>query len=141
MPTLTIRDETTAGDTTGTLELTDLSERMTVRELIRERVYQEVRDLEVRQAAAVKTATERGGLDYSGLVAPSDAEQTLNGVRVPKTRKVDWKEQFESACQAFENSSILILIDDRQAESLDEQFKVSPSTDVAFLKLTPLVGG
>ena len=42
--TLTIRDENTAGDTTHTLTLDFLTERITVRELIRSRVYQEVKD-------------------------------------------------------------------------------------------------
>ena len=141
MTTLTVRDETTAGGTVGTLELTDLAERMSVRDLLRERVYQEVRDLEVRQAAATRSATGQGGLQYAGLVAPPDAERTLNGVRVPRARKVDWRKQYEAACEAFEANGILILIDDRQAESLEEEFAVGPSTDVAFLKLTPLVGG
>lgn len=138
MATLTLRDESATGTIHGTFELTDLSERMTVRELIRSRVYQEVRDLEVRQAAS-----DRELLEFRGLVTPSESEQVLNGsgVRVSRGRKIDWKKQFEDACDAFERNSFLILINDRQAESLDEEFVVEPSTDVAFLKLTPLVGG
>ena len=33
------------------------------------------------------------------------------------------------------------LDDNRQAESLDEEFVVGPQTTVSFIKLTPLVGG
>lgn len=138
MPTLTLRDESAAGTVHGSFELTDLDDRITVRELIRSRVYQEVRDLEVRQAAS-----DRDLLDFRGLVTPSDTERALNGpgIRVPKGRKINWKEQYENACEAFKRNGFLILINDRQAESLDEEFDVGPSTDVAFLKLTPLVGG
>jgi len=34
-----------------------------------------------------------------------------------------------------------VLIDNRQAEELDEEFVVGPTTAVSFVKLTPLVGG
>jgi hypothetical protein len=45
MPTtLTVRDETTSGDTLREFALELLTERITVRELIRSRVYQEVQD-------------------------------------------------------------------------------------------------
>ncbi len=36
---------------------------------------------------------------------------------------------------------MLILIDDRQAESLDQEFTIGTGTSVTFLKLTLLVGG
>lgn len=42
--TLTICDETTSGETTNELTLDFLTEHITVRELIRSRVYQEVKD-------------------------------------------------------------------------------------------------
>jgi len=35
----------------------------------------------------------------------------------------------------------MVLVDDRQAESLDEDIVVKPETRVSFLKLVPLVGG
>ena len=54
---------------------------------------------------------------------------------------VAWEPQFEQAIAAFEQNRILVLIDDRQAESLDETFTVSTRSDVTFVKLTPLVGG
>jgi hypothetical protein len=44
VPTITIQDQTTTGKTTGELTLDVLTERLTVRELIRSRVYQEVQD-------------------------------------------------------------------------------------------------
>ena len=131
MPTtLTIRDETATGELLGQTVLEFLTERITVRELIRSRVYQEVQDYNTKKPE-----------HFHGLVQPSDAEKTLNGVKLRKTREVDWREQFRLATEAFEQNRILILINDRQAEGLDENIELTPQTQVSFLKLVPLVGG
>jgi hypothetical protein len=128
--TLRVHDETTGGKTTHELSLEFLTERIDVRELIRSRVYQEVQDFNLDTKGV-----------FRGLVQPTDAEQTLNGFRLRKPRKIDWKEQFEHATEVFEAGRILILIDDKQATSLDDEILVCPGTDVTFLRLTPLVGG
>lgn len=128
--TLTIRDETTAGQSSEPIELEFLTDHITVRELIRERVYQEVKDYNAKRPQF-----------FRGLVQPTDAEETLNGYRLKKPRQINWKAQFDKACQAFETNQILVLINDHQAESLDEQITIEPGTEVSFLKLVPLVGG
>jgi hypothetical protein len=131
MPTtLIVRDETTGGKTTHELSLEFLTERIDVRELIRSRVYQEVQDYNRDQQGV-----------FRGLVQPTDAEQALNGFRVRQGRQIDWKQQFEKATEAFDAGRILILVDNRQASSLDEEIVLCPTTDVAFLRLMPLVGG
>jgi hypothetical protein len=127
---LTIRDETTGGKITGKISLDFLKERITVQELIRERVYQEVQDYNNKPADCFK-----------GLVCPTGAEETLNGFRRKERKKIDWKKQFEKATEAFESNRILILIDEKQAESLDEEFTILSKTEVVFLKLMLLVGG
>jgi hypothetical protein len=128
--TLTIRDETTAGETLNEWSLEFLNDFITVRDLIRGRVRQEVEDYNLKQHDV-----------FRGLVQPSDAERTLNGFRLPKGRHIDWKHQFDAALAAFERNGILILIGDRQAESLDEPIEVKPGTEITFLRLVPLVGG
>src|SRR5947209_4339391 len=128
--TLTVRDESTSGKTLNEFVLDFLTERITVRELIRSRVYQEVQDYNRRQP-------ER----FQGLVQPTNAEATLNGFRLKKPRQIDWKAQFEKALEAFEASRVLILVNERQVESLEEEIVVEPETSVSFLKLTMLVGG
>ena len=128
--TLTIRDETTGGKVTGEISLSFPEEKITVQDLIRERVYQEVQDYNNQPVECFK-----------GLVCPTGAEETLNGFKRKERKLIDWKKQFEKATEAFESNRILILIDEKQAESLDEEFLVSPKTDVVFLKLTLLVGG
>ena len=47
--TLQIQDETTAGQKADALILDFLEERITVRELIRSRVYQEVKDYNLKK--------------------------------------------------------------------------------------------
>jgi hypothetical protein len=129
--TLTIRDESLGAATPlheWALEV--LTERLTVRELIRSRVYQEVQDHNRQQSA-----------EFRGLVQPEGSERTLNGWRLKQARPIDWKQQFDKALEAFEGNRVLILINDRQAEGLDEEFEVRPDTTVTFLRLTPLVGG
>ena len=129
-----IRDETATGDPVHEFPLEFQDERITVRDLIRERVYQEVRDYNFR-------SRREGGLLFRGLVQPTDAERSLNGFKVPKNRDIDWEAQFARAVDAFGRNGFFILIDDCQAETLDQTIVISPSTHVSFVKLTPLVGG
>ena len=128
--TLTIRDETLGGPSPRAWALEVAAERLTVRELIRSRVYQEVQDYNLQQ-----------GPVFNGLVQPEEAEKTLNGWKLKKPRLLDWKQQFDRAVEAFESNRILILVNDRQAESLDEELVIEPQMTVTFLRLTPLVGG
>jgi hypothetical protein len=128
--TLTIRDETLGGESLHEWALEVLTERFTVRELIRSRVYQEVQDHNRRNADV-----------FRGMVQPEDSEKTLNGWKLKKPRQVDWKSQFDRAVEAFEKNQILILVNDKQAETLDDEVVVAPTTAVTFLRLMPLVGG
>jgi hypothetical protein len=133
--TITIRDETAAGGVSHEIPLELPSERITVRELIRERVYQEVHDFNRRKDEQV----------FRGLIQPTDTERVLNGnrteFRLRQHRQIEWKPQFEKAVEAFENNGFFILIDDRQAESLDQEFEIGPASRISFVKLTLLVGG
>jgi hypothetical protein len=128
--TLIVRDETAGGKTVNELTLDILTEKITVRELIRSRVYQEVQDY-----------NRKGAEHFRGLVQPTGAEQTLNGYKLKTRREIDWKKQFELACDAFERNGFFILVDEHQAESLDEEIELEAGTQVSFVKLTPLVGG
>ena len=131
--TLTIRDETTFafGDySDGAFTLDVLTERITVRELIRTRVYEQVRDYNLRQPEY-----------FRGLVQPTDAERTLNGFRVRPGRRLDPEKQFEGAIGSFYRNGFLVLVDDRQVDELEEEIEVGEETTVTFLKLVPLVGG
>jgi hypothetical protein len=131
--TLTIRDETTSsfsGDNDEEFTLDVLTERLTVRELIRTRVYREVRDYNLRQPEY-----------FRGLVQPTDAERTLNGFKVRRGRRIDPEKQFERAVESFYRNGFLVLVNDRQVDELEEEIEIRPDTTVTFLKLVPLVGG
>lgn len=128
--TLTIRDEALGSESLHEWALEVLTERITVRELIRSRVYQEVQDYNLRQS-----------WEFRGLVQPEDAEKTLNGWKLKKPRQLDWRTQFEKAIEAFANNQILILVNDVQTESLDQEIVIDSGAAVTFLKLTMLVGG
>lgn len=130
--TLTVFDETTGGERSEPIVLEFLTEQITIRELIRQRVYQEVQDFNLSQLQQPV---------FRGLVQPTDAEQTLNGYKLKSGRQIDWKTQFEKAVEAFETQRILVLVNDRQAESLEEEVTITPQTEVSFLKLVLLVGG
>jgi hypothetical protein len=131
MPTaVTIRDETSLGETTNELTLEFLDERVTVRELIRSRVYQEVTEFNARQVGLFK-----------GLIQPKDAERAPGGFRLSKPRRLDWQEQYRKALDAFGRNGFLILLDDRQLDDLDEVIELRHDATVSFLRLVPLIGG
>ena len=132
MQTLTIRDEVTSklGKTDYVITINLTSRRLTARELIRERVRQEVEDFNNRQPEL-----------FNGLVQPTDTERTLNGFKFHKKRTLDWQEQFEKAIEGFERNAFILLVDNAQIEDLDQVIPLSPETSVTFLKLVPLVGG
>lgn len=127
---LNIHDTNTLGDDGPVLVLDFLTEQITVRELIRSRVYQEVKDFNTQQPEFFK-----------GLVQPTETEQTLNGYRLRKPRQIDWEAQFEKALTAFQSNGFIILVDDEQVTELEEEITIVPDTSVAFMKLIPLVGG
>jgi hypothetical protein len=103
---------------------------LTAREILRRRVFEEVTRFNASQ-----------GEVFQGLVQPTDTERALNGYRLRKPRRLDWHEQYERATQAFGDSRFLLLVGDRQVESLDEELMLAAETEVTFLKLVPLVGG
>jgi hypothetical protein len=129
--TLTVRDETTAGDTLTELELQLTTESVTVGELIRARVHQEVR----------RHNAERASRPFRGLVQPTETERVLNPSPRDRFRRVDADRQTEVALSAFTRGQVLVLVDDRQVTELDQRVTLRHGSVVSFLKLVPLVGG
>ena len=128
--TVTIRDTVNMNPDGYEFVLDLLTERLTVRELIRKRVLQEVKSYNNSQSGYFK-----------GLVQPSGAEQTLNGFKFLKKRMIDGDAQVESALEAFSKSRFLLIVDDKQVTSLDHKIELKPGMAINFLKLVPLVGG
>ena len=130
--TVTLYDETLPGERTASRQLSLLSSTLTLRELIRRRVYEEVQEYHAAPPAAV----------FRGLVTPLPTEAALNGPKpdAPK-RRIDWEAQYEKALTAFERNGFFVLVGDRQVESLDEEIHLKIDTEVSFVKLVALVGG
>ncbi len=102
-------------------------ERLTVRELLRNIIFQQVynRNTEMRETARVKT----------------DAESLLNQKKKSCGQTIDWVQNFEHAIEAFEKNQVILLLDGAQVETLDETVNLTSNTKLTFLKLIPLVGG
>ena len=129
MTTITIIDESTLGENRAwNLDLLD--ETVSLRELIRRRIYQEVTKYNARQSEY-----------FRGLVQPTGAERTLNGYRLKTVHQLDWKAQYEKALEAFKYRGYILLVDDKQVADLDTPIELHAGTEVTFLKLIPLVGG
>ncbi|MCB9867389.1 MAG: hypothetical protein H6816_12250 [Phycisphaerales bacterium] len=129
--TIAVRDESTSGEAYAAGHLAFEREMVTVRELIRSRVFQDVKDHNVK----------RNQTRFSGLVQPTEAEQELNGYRLKHPRQVDWQKQYEVALESFAHNGFLVLVNDRQVDRLDEVVELTRDTTVTFLRLVPLVGG
>lgn len=128
---ITIKDETLAGDILDTIELVVSSEILTVKEIIAARVATEI-------DAYNKKLPEY----FKGLVQPTEAEKTLNGFKLKDKKKtIDVEKQVFVALDAFQKNGYFVLIDNNQAESLQQQVLVRENTSISFIKLTPLVGG
>lgn len=127
---VTILDKAASGEQFLTRQLEVTSERVTLRELIRQRIRKEVDEFNREQSDV-----------FSGLVQPTDTERVLNGYRLKSRRQLNWEHQYEKALEAFEKNGFFVIVDGRQVEDVDEVIPLRESSEVHFLKLVPLVGG
>ena len=127
---LRLVDASPTGKPLRTLRLVVESPRLSVGDLIRSRVRQEVE-------AYNRSPTPR----FNGLVQPTATEADLNGYGRQARRQLDADEQCRVAVQAFERGGFFMLVGDRQVERLDEWLDLDEDTEVSFVKLVPLVGG
>ena len=67
-----------------------------------------------------------------------EEEQALNQKNL---KRANPEKQLQIALEAFEGNGYFVLINDRQAESLDDEVVVTADATISFVKLTPLVGG
>jgi hypothetical protein len=132
MAAVTIIDESTLGEKRAwSLDLVDvLDETLSLREIIRRRIYQEVTEYNARQSGY-----------FRGLVQPTDAERTLNGYRLKTPHRLDWQAQYEKAIAAFQRRGYIVLVNDQQVAELDAPVELRSGAAVTFLRLVPLVGG
>lgn len=127
---VTIADATAPGRETARRLLAGVPSPVTLRELIRFRVREEVAHYNANPAPR-----------FNGLVQPVDAEATLNGYSLTRLRRLDWEKQAATALEAFEHNGFFVFVDDRQVDDLDEELALADTDVVSFVRLVPLVGG
>ena len=127
--TVTVRDQSGARRT-AELTLSRIPDRITLRELIRTRVREEV-----------ALANAEPGHEFRTLVQPTDSEVSLNGYRLRRPKTIDWHRQAAVAEDAFAANGFFVLVDGRQIEDLEEELELTADSEVRFVKLVPLVGG
>ena len=130
---LAVHDETTAGERRRADPLQFDTETITVREIIRQRVRQEIERFNRANSEAQRPS-------WQEVIEPEPAEQILNGSRADRF-VLDWEKQYEKALAGFRGNGLLILINDKQLTDLDEVIHLTPQTEITFLKLVPLIGG
>ena len=104
--------------------------RLTLRELIGERVRREVGAFNQNRPEV-----------YHGLVAPEESERLLNGYRLKRLRELDPEQEVERAFRAFERNGFVVFASGRRVESLDAELDLAAAGELEFIKLVPLAGG
>jgi hypothetical protein len=128
--TIQIWDELVPGPRSVAQVVTVPQAETTARELIQSRVREEVE----RHNQSLPEV-------FCGLVQPEESERLLNGYRMKVKRPLNWEVQVERACSSFERNGFLLVVDGRQATSLDELIELRTDSEVQFVKLVALVGG
>ncbi len=127
---ITITDETFSGTITNELKIEITADTITVKELIEQRVVQEVNAYNQRVVAK-----------FNGLVQPTDKEMQLNSASSKGIKPIDAEQQVYVALDAFQKNGFFVLIDHEQVDELERKVLLKPHSNVSFIKLVPLVGG
>ena len=127
---VTVCDQSSTGRVAGSVELEDIPAAITLRDLIRTRVREEV----ARYNAAPRDV-------FEGLVMPEGAEPAKTGYAMGRKRRVDWERQADRAIEAFGRNGFFVLVDHRQVTELGEPLALTTDSDIRFVRLVQLVGG
>lgn len=108
MTDMVMRDQSRAGHVLGGARVADLPERVSVRDVVRRRIRDEV-----------ATYNAEPGLVFRGLVQPADAVRHSDGFRMREPRPLD-AELLIAAAEAAVGLGLLLLRLDEQPVGLDE---------------------
>jgi hypothetical protein len=129
MQLLKIYDETFSGENIREMEIILWEETTTVRDIITARVEREVNAYNQRQ-------TEY----FRGLIQPPEAENAPHGSVLAEYPTLDVEMQVYLALDSFLKNRYFVLIDEFQAEMLDQVVYLQPQTKITFIKLTSVEG-
>ncbi len=154
MPTLEVHTRTLGSikaEGPDHVTLNVLEERLTVGELIQRTVEEGVREEAMRRMKSMppiqgtlpsREAHKRGYLTEEEIAAQHQLgvihmpDQNGSGIAMP-----DAKIQVQKALRAFRVGTYIVLINNQRVKSLDEEIVFTPTTNIQFVRLTPLVGG
>ena len=97
--TITAKDETFSGKILNEVLLHFKSEKVLVKDIIKERVLKEVENYNNKLPQY-----------FNGLVEPTDAEKTLNGYKLKPKKLIDGEKQVYVALDAFLKNGYFLLI-------------------------------
>jgi len=132
------------GETCDQVLLEVLEEKITVAELIRRTVHEQVRALLARrglEAAEVRQAIVRRYLSAAEVARQAAAGKVALPGDVPAGESVDAEAEAQRAVESFERGAFVVLVNGRQVGDADEELTFEDQASVTFLRLTPLVGG
>ncbi len=128
-----------------TIRLDILHEEISVAELIRRTVEEQIRELQV--ARKLNVAQTQQVLDKQYLTQEEVAEQAETGtIRLapatsPQEARVSTTAEVRKAWRAFEKQAYLVIVDGRRVTTLNEIVVFQPGSAVTFVRLMPLIGG
>ena len=138
LPTLTISGKVLGKSqnlfTTWQMDLPEQSS--TLEELLERIVRSEIQAFQARQADRRLTKV-LGLVEIEAGVAVGKVSS--GGIELD--RVVDVRGAVETALQAFKDGFYLVFIDDEQQENLTAKVALTGSSELLFLRITPLVGG
>ena len=138
LPTLTISGKVLGKSqnlfTTWQMDLPEQSS--TLEELLERIVRSEIQAFQARQADRRLTKV-LGLVEIEAGVAVGKVSS--GGIELD--RVVDVRGAVETALQAFKDGFYLVFIDDEQQENLAAKVALTGSSELLFLRITPLVGG
>ncbi len=85
---------------------------------------------------------ERVRLEHERVFHSAEKEGYANDlIKFSRNSLCTLEKAIETAFRGFEQNSYFIVVDGRQKTKLDEEFMLTPNSDVTFVKLVPLQGG
>jgi len=123
-----IHDETKSGSILNQVRLKVSKDRITIKELIKLRVFQEAQDYNTRRTSY-----------YRGLVRPNNAKPMLNGYKLEPNYKIDPQKQYYIAMDAFKREGFHVLVDEKRVADPEFAISVDSQVRISFMKMVPVV--
>jgi hypothetical protein len=128
-----------------TIVLDLLHEEITVAELIRRTVEEQIRELQMSRKLNAQQVQRTLNRQY--LTQDEVDEQAVTGmVCLPAPsqigeQRISAEAEVRKAWRAFEKQAYVLIADGRRMTSLDEKIIFRPGSSATFLRLVPLIGG